>query len=61
MNDIISHDAVVSLFAKESRSPRPTCTCCLFIQYGTELDKPNLNSGHNRTSGSLDFNSMWCG
>jgi len=60
MNDVTSHDDVVSLFAKESRSRRPTYTCCLYIQYGTELDKVDVNSGRNRVSGPLEFNSMWC-
>jgi len=61
MNDIISYDALTSLFVEESRSRRPTYACCLFIQNGAELDKSDVNPGHKRTSGPLDFNSMWFG
>jgi hypothetical protein len=61
MNDVTSHDDDVSLFAKESRSGRPNYTCCLYVQYGTELDKVDVSSGRNRVSSPLDFNSMWCG
>jgi len=56
MHDVTSHDDVVSLFAKESRSRRPTYTCCLYIQYGTELEKVDVNSGRNGVSDPLDFN-----
>lgn len=56
MNGIISHDAVMFLFAKESRSRRPTSTCCLFIHYGTELDKADVHVEYNITS---EFHVVW--
>jgi len=59
MNDIISRDALTSLFVGESRSRRPNYTCCLFIQYGGELDKADVNPGHKRTSGPLDSHVVW--
>jgi len=61
MNGIISHDAVMSLFAEGSHSRRPPYTCCFFIQYGAGLDKADVNPGHNRASGPprLSFHVVW--